>query len=111
VAVRPRVFVSREIPTSLAPLTALADVDVWAGELPPSPEVLRARLQGCAAVVCLLTERIDAGLLAACPELRIVSNMAVGVDNIDVAACTARGIPVGHTPGVLTDATADMTWR
>lgn len=107
---RPRVFVSRAIPTSLDPLRALADVSVWEGELPPSPEALRARLQGCQGLLCLLTEKVDAGLLAACPELKWVSNMAAGVDNIDLAACSARYIPVGHTPGVLTDATADLAF-
>lgn len=71
------------------------------------PEILRA-LPDAAAILCLLTERIDAAVLDQAPRLRVVSNMAVGVDNIDVAACTARGIPVGHTPGVLTDATADL---
>jgi lactate dehydrogenase-like 2-hydroxyacid dehydrogenase len=59
-------------------------------------------------IFCLLTERVDAGVLAEAPRLRVVSNMAVGVDNIDVDACTRRGIPVGHTPHVLTEATADL---
>lgn len=69
---------------------------------------LRGALPHADAILCLLTERIDAAVLDQAPRLRVVSNMAVGVDNIDVAACTARGIPVGHTPGVLTEATADL---
>jgi glyoxylate reductase len=60
-------------------------------------------------ILCLLTDKIDQVLLDAAPKLRVVSNMAVGFDNIDVGACTRRGIPVGNTPGVLTDATADLT--
>ena len=70
---------------------------------------LEARLPDADAIFSLLTERIDEGVLARAPRLRVVSNMAVGVDNIDVDACTRRGIPVGHTPGVLTEATADLT--
>jgi glyoxylate reductase len=58
----------------------------------------------------MLTDRVDGDLLDACPRVRIVANMAVGYDNIDVAACTARGVLVTNTPGVLTDTTADMTW-
>jgi glyoxylate reductase len=61
-------------------------------------------------VLVQLTEPVDAAFLDACPRLRAVSNYAVGVDNVDLAAATARGIPVGHTPGVLTDATADLTF-
>lgn len=67
-------------------------------------------MRGCDALLCLLTERVDEELLSHAGTLRIVSNMAVGVDNIDVAACTARRIWVGHTPGVLTQATADFTF-
>jgi lactate dehydrogenase-like 2-hydroxyacid dehydrogenase len=60
-------------------------------------------------ILCLLTDRIDQALLDAAPRLRVISNMAVGFDNIDIKACTRRGLPVGNTPGVLTDATADLT--
>lgn len=77
---------------------------------PPSRAALLDAVRDCDGVLTLLTERVDAELLAAAPRLRVVSNMAVGVDNIDVAACTARGIPVGHTPGVLTEATADQAF-
>ncbi len=60
-------------------------------------------------ILCLLTDRVDDELLKKAPRLKVVSNMAVGVDNINIAACTRRGIPVGNTPGVLTEATADLT--
>src|SRR5205807_6863062 len=73
-------------------------------------DVLRARVAACAGLVSLLTDRVDAALLDAAPRLRVVSNFAVGFNNIDVPACTQRGIAVGNTPGVLTDATADMAF-
>ena len=99
-----RVFVTRRIADSaLGRLASSVEIDLWDGDLPPPAEVVRDRVRGCDGLLCLLTERVDAALLAAAPSLKVVSNMAVGVDNIDVAACTARRIPVGHTPGVLTD--------
>jgi glyoxylate reductase len=87
------------------------DVDYWEGnERPPHPEVLK-RVAGKDALICLLTEKVDAELLdAAGPNLRIVANVAVGFDNIDVPACTARRIAVTNTPGVLDETTADFTW-
>ncbi len=106
-----RVFVTRRIADSaLKRLAASVEVDLWDGELPPPADVVRARVRGCEGMLCLLTERVDASVLEAAAGLRVVSNMAVGVDNIDVAACTARRIPVGHTPGVLTEATADFAF-
>ena len=113
---RPRVFVSRALPggdgtdSPLARLRASADVDVWDGGDPPPAEVLRDRLAGCAGVLTMITERIDAPTLEAAPHLRVVSNLAVGFDNIDVPACTARGVLVTNTPGVVDDATADMAF-
>jgi lactate dehydrogenase-like 2-hydroxyacid dehydrogenase len=71
-------------------------------------EELLARVAGVDALYCMLTDEIDQELLDAAPSLRVISTMAVGVDNVDLAACTQRGIPVGHTPGVLTEATADL---
>ncbi len=87
------------------------DVEYWKGdERPPRPEVLK-RVAGKDALVCLLTEKVDRELLdAAGPNLRIVANVAVGFDNIDVPACTGRGIAVTNTPGVLDETTADFTW-
>jgi glyoxylate reductase len=106
-----KVFVTRRVfGDALEALRAEHDVDVWEGELPPSPAALRERAAGADALLCLLTERVDAGLLDACPGLRVVANYAVGTDNVDLAACAARDVAVGRTPDVLTDATADLAW-
>ncbi|HXG26482.1 MAG TPA: D-glycerate dehydrogenase [Candidatus Binatia bacterium] len=109
---RPKVFVSRVIPDEgLAPIRAVADAIVWEDELPPPRDDLLAAVEGCDGILTLLTDRVDDELLErAGPQLRVVSNFAVGFDNIDVAACTRRGIPVGNTPGVLTETTADLAW-
>ena len=85
--------------------------DIWPEELPPSREALLERMRGVDGLLCLLTDRIDGEIMdTAGPRLKVISNHAVGFDNIDVAAATARGIPVGNTPGILTDATADMAF-
>jgi glyoxylate reductase len=108
---RPKVFVTRQIPAAgLDKVRAACDFEVWPEPLPPSADVLRRKVADCQGLLSLLTERIDAALLDAAPRLRVVSNYAVGFNNIDVAAATARGIAVGNTPGVLTDATADMAF-
>jgi len=105
---RPKVFVTRHIPDEgLTRIAAAAEVDVWPEQMPPSYEVLRERVRDCDGLVSLLTDRIDGPLLDASPKLKVVSNFAVGFNNIDVPACTQRGVCVGNTPGVLTDATAD----
>jgi glyoxylate reductase len=105
------VLVTRRLPSSvLDKLRAAAAVDLYAGDAPISPDELRARLADKDALVCLLTDRVDASVLAAAPGLRIVSNVAVGYNNIDVAAARARGIVVTNTPDVLTDSVADFTW-
>jgi glyoxylate reductase len=106
---RPKVFVARRIPAAgLDRIAAACDADVWPDRLPPPADVLRERVRDCDGIVSLLTDKIDAALMDATPRLRVVSNFAVGVNNVDLAAATARGIPVGNTPGVLTDATADI---
>lgn len=109
-----RVFVTRELPGSgFAELRSdpAFDLDVWPIDFPPSREDLLKHVKGVDGLVCLITDTIDGTVLdAAGDRLRVVSQMAVGVDNVDVAACAARGIPVGNTPGVLTDTTADMAW-
>ncbi|WP_232055969.1 2-hydroxyacid dehydrogenase [Tuwongella immobilis] len=106
---RPKVFVSRMIPQSgLKRLQERCEVEVWPDRMPPAPEVLRAKIADCDGIVSLLTDRIDAPLMDAAPRLKVVSNFAVGVNNIDLAAATERGIAIGNTPGVLTDATADI---
>jgi lactate dehydrogenase-like 2-hydroxyacid dehydrogenase len=109
---RPRVFVARRIPDAgLSPIAVACDADVWDDELPPPRDELLRRVAGCAGLLALLTDRVDDELLdAAGPGLRVVSNYAVGFDNVDVAACTRRGIPVGNTPGALTETTADLAW-
>jgi lactate dehydrogenase-like 2-hydroxyacid dehydrogenase len=109
---RPRVFVGRRIPDDgLEPIVAGTDAVVWPDELPPPREELLRAVAGCDGVLTLLTDRVDDEFLdSAGPQLKVVSNYAVGFDNVDVPACTARGIPVGNTPGVLTETTADLAW-
>ena len=109
---RPRVFVARVLPDDgLEMIRAACDADIWPDELPPPRDELLRRVAGCDGLVSLLTDRVDDELLdAAGSGLRVVSNFAVGFDNIDVAACARRGIPVGNTPGVLTETTADLAW-
>jgi glyoxylate reductase len=107
----PRVYVTRLIPEEgLSPVREATECRIWDGELPPPRDVLLRELAEAEGLLCLLTDRVDQELLDAAPRLRVVSQMAVGVDNIDVAACTRRGIPVGNTPGVLTETTADLAW-
>lgn len=108
---KPKVFVSRLIPDEgLAIIRAECEMDLWQGELPPPHDVLLAHLKEKDGLVSLLTDRIDSALMDANPGLKVVSNMAVGFDNIDIKAATDRGIPVGNTPGVLTDTTADFAF-
>lgn len=106
-----RVFVTRQLPgTAVERLRQHHDVEVWPGELPPTPGELRARCADKDGLLSLVTDRVDEQLLAAAPYLRAIANYAVGSDNIDLAAAAARHIPVGVTPDVLTDATADLTF-
>jgi glyoxylate reductase len=85
-------------------------VAIWPGRLPPTPAELTGHVRDAEGLLSLLSDRIDAELIADAPRLRAISNYAVGYDNIDLKAAAARGIPVGHTPDVLTDATADLTF-
>jgi glyoxylate reductase len=104
-----RVFVTRRLPGgALERLQAAHDVEVWPDRLPPPREELMARAPELDGLLSMLTDRVDAELIDAAPRLRAISNYAVGVDNVDVDAATARGIPVGNTPGVLTESTADL---
>ncbi len=109
---KPRVFVTRIIPEGgLALIRAACDADVWPEELPPPRPVLLEKVRGIDGLLCLLTDQIDGEVMdAAGPGLRVISNHAVGYDNVDVAAATARGIPVGNTPGILTETTADFAF-
>ena len=109
---RPKVFVSRVLPEDgLRPIRDATDARIWEDDLPPTRDALLQAVAGCDGVVTLLTDRVDDGFLdAAGPQLKVVSNYAVGFDNVDVPACTARGVAVGNTPGVLTETTADLAF-
>lgn len=109
---RPRVFVARVVPDEGLDLVREAtEADLWTDPLPPPRDELMRRVAGVHGLLSLLTDRVDDELLdAAGPQLKVVSNYAVGFDNIDVPACTRRGIPVGNTPGVLTETTADLAF-
>jgi glyoxylate reductase len=104
-----RVFVTRQLPgEALDRLVAEHDVEIWPDRLPPPRSELMARAPEVEGLLSLLTDTVDADLIDAAPRLRAISNYAVGVDNVDVEAAAARGIPVGNTPGVLTESTADL---
>jgi lactate dehydrogenase-like 2-hydroxyacid dehydrogenase len=109
---KPRVFVTRFILESgLNLIRDFCDADIWPDELPPSRQAILEHVHGTDGLLCLLTDQIDAGIMeAAGPRLKVISSFSVGIDNVDVAAASERGIPVGNTPGVLTDATADMAF-
>jgi glyoxylate reductase len=108
---KPKAFVTRAIPEhGLALVREHCDADIWPGDMPPSRAELLQHLAQAEGIISLLTDRMDAEAMDAAPRLRVISNMAVGVDNVDLAAATARRIPVGNTPGAMTDATADLTF-
>jgi glyoxylate reductase len=108
---RPAVLLTRRIPsTVLARLESACEVDLYSGESAIPRSDLLARLPGKQALLSLLTDRVDEEVLAAGSDLRIVANIAVGHDNVDVAAAKARGIKVTNTPDVLTEATAELAW-
>ena len=105
------VAVTRVIPEAgLRLLREAAEVRLWEEELPPSPDQLAELLRGCDGALTLLTDTIDGEVLDREPRLRVISNLAVGYDNVDVPAATARGVAVCNTPGVLTETTADFAW-
>jgi glyoxylate reductase len=106
-----RVFITRLLPQpAMDMIAASCDVDVWTEEMPPPRKVILERIRGCAGVVSLLTDRIDAEVMDASKCLTVISNYAVGYDNIDLEAANARRIQVGNTPGVLTETTADLAF-
>lgn len=105
------IVATRTLPEAvLDRLRAAGDLWVWPHDRDIDLDVLRRRLVDADGLYCMLADPIDAALLDVAPKLRAISTMAVGVDNIDLEACRRRGIAVGHTPGVLTDSTADMAW-
>ncbi len=108
---RPKVLVTRKVfDETLQVLSKHIDVESNQRDIPFTPVQLVKKLQGKAAAITLLTDSIDERLLAQSPDLKIVCNLAVGFNNIDVKACTRRGVMVTNTPGVLDDTTADFTW-
>lgn len=108
---KPGVLITCRVPTSVVErLEERCDVESVPGPGAMTPDELKARLRGKQALMCLLTDRVDEGVLDAGADLRIVANIAVGYDNIDLAAARARGVAVTNTPDVLTEATADLTW-
>lgn len=109
---RPKVYVTRSIPdAAIQRIAAACDYSLWSREDVPVPRgTLLEGLRDVDGAFVLLTDRVDQEFLDAAPRLKIVANMAVGYDNIDVEACTRRGVMVTNTPGVLTETTADLTW-
>ncbi len=109
---KPKIFITRKIPQAgLDRLAPQVEMEVWPGELSPPYETLLEKVRRIDGLLCLLTDRIDRPLMeAAGSSLKVISQMAVGFDNIDFQAATAMGIPVGNTPGVLTETTADFAW-
>jgi glyoxylate reductase len=108
---RDRVFATRSLPgEAMAALGSDVDLEVWPGPGGPDAQALRRSCRGARGLLCLLSDRIDAALLDACRDLRVVSSCSVGVDHVDLGAATMRGIPVGHTPGVLTETTAELAF-
>jgi glyoxylate reductase len=107
----PRVLLTRRIPSSIyEKLSAAAEVDLYDGPLAMPAEELRTRIVDKDGLISVLTDKVDKDLLAVANRLRVVANIAVGYDNIDVPAAKARGIVVTNTPDVLTEATAELTW-
>ena len=108
---QPKVFITRRLPdTRLEQLHQIANVEIWPERQPPPYEVLLNKVKEIDGLLCLLTDAINKQILEAAPSLKVISQLAVGYDNIDISAATIRGIPIGHTPGVLTEATADLAW-
>jgi len=110
-AAKPKILVTREVfDDTLDYLREHCTVLDNQADVPYTPQTLAAALADCEGLVCALTDRVDAALLAAAPKLKAVANIAVGYNNIDVQACTARRVLATNTPGVLDDSTADLAW-
>src|SRR5476649_1717615 len=107
----PSILLTRKLPSSvLDKLRAIADVDVYTGDTAIPADELRARIADKDALVCLLTDPVDRAVIDAAPKLKVVANVAVGFNNIDVAYARSRGIVVTNTPDVLSESVADFTW-
>lgn len=107
---KPQIVITRKITQSaIERLETTGNITIWPEREPPPRETLIEMVRDCEALLCLLTDRIDEDLLVVAPRLRVVSTMSVGFEHIDLEGCRRRGILVGHTPGVLTETTADFT--
>lgn len=108
---KPKVYVTRLLPEqAMERIRSSCALEVWEGELPPPRDILLEKVRDVEGLLCLLTDKVDSELMSKAPKLRVISNFAVGYDNIDVAEATKRGIVVGNTPDVLTETTADFTF-
>ena len=108
---KPKVFVTRRIfPEALDMIASKTRMDLWKDELPPPKEILLEKMKDCHGILSLLTDELDTEFFKTAEHLRVVSQIAVGYDNIDIVEATRRLIPVGHTPHVLNAATADMAF-
>ena len=108
---KPKVFVARKMAQkALDKIASATEMELWEDELPPSHDVFMQKVKDIDGLLCLLTDKIDGEIMDAGPKLKVISNIAVGFDNIDVAAATKRGIIVANTPGVLTETTADFAF-
>lgn len=106
-----KVFVTRKLPgNALDKLRREYDVDVWEMERPPKKSEIIERISDAVGLLCLLTDKIDKEVLDAAPKLRAISSYSVGLDHIDLEEAFRRGIVVSYTPGVLTEAVADLAW-
>jgi len=108
---KPRVYVTRILPKeAMDRVNSFCDAKTWDGPLPPPRDVLEENVVNIEGLLSLLTDKIDAALMDKAPKLKVISNYAVGFDNVDIPAATKRGIIVGNTPGVLTETTADLAF-
>ncbi len=108
---RPRVFATCPLPgAAFEGLSRRVDLEIWPRNGAPPAAELRARAAAADGLLCLLTDRVDAALLEACPRLRVISSCSVGLDHVDLGAAALRGIPVGYTPGVLVETTAELAF-
>jgi glyoxylate reductase len=109
--VKPQVLITRQLPAAaIERVQQVCDVELDPLDRQLTPAALRQAVVGKQGLLCVVTDRIDAQVLAAAPTLKVVANVAVGYDNVDVPAATQHGVVVTNTPGVLTEATADLTW-
>ncbi|HEC88879.1 MAG TPA: D-glycerate dehydrogenase [Thermoplasmata archaeon] len=105
-----KIFLTRRLPEEGMKMLREHEIEVYEGDIPPTTEEIVEGVKGKDALICLLTDKIDAQVMNASDRLKIIANYAVGVDNIDIEEATKRGIFVANTPGVLTETVADLTW-